>query len=87
MQTFDRTVLVVLAVGVWALVLAPQEIGAHHKDDIVSHSCGIDGSAYGVTTSFRQRWSPRTMAGSSATMGRSANVSVGARAPSARGIS
>ncbi len=49
MQTFDRTVLVVLAVGVWALVLAPQEIGAHHKDDIVSHSCGIDGSAYGVT--------------------------------------
>jgi hypothetical protein len=48
MLTFDRIVLVVLAVGVWALVLAPQEIGAHHKDDIVSHSCDIDGSAYGV---------------------------------------
>ena len=30
------------------LVLAPREIGTHHKDDIVSHSCDIDGSAYGV---------------------------------------
>jgi len=48
MLTFDRIVLVVLAVGVWALVLAPREIGAHHKDDIVSHACDIDGSAYGV---------------------------------------
>ena len=48
MLILDRTVIVVLALGVWALVLAPQELGAHHKDDIVSHSCGIDGSAYGV---------------------------------------
>ena len=31
MLTFDRIVLVVLAVGVWALVLAPREIGAHHS--------------------------------------------------------
>ena len=31
-----------------ALVLTPREIVAHHKDDIVSHSCDIDGSAYGV---------------------------------------
>ena len=48
MLTFDRIVLVVLAVGVWALVLAPREIGAHHKDDIISHSCDFDGSAYGA---------------------------------------
>ena len=48
MLNFDRIVLVMLALGVWALVLAPQELDAHHKDDIVSHSCGIDGSAYGV---------------------------------------
>ena len=47
MLKFDRTILVVLALGVWALVLAPREIGAHHKDDIISHSCDIDGSAYG----------------------------------------
>ncbi len=49
MLIFDRTVIVVLALGVWALlVLTPQELDAHHKDDIVRHSCGIDGSAYGV---------------------------------------
>ena len=48
MLIFDRTVIVVLALGVWALlVLTPQELDAHHKD-FVSHSCGIDGSAYGV---------------------------------------
>jgi hypothetical protein len=48
MLIFDRIVIVVLALGVWALVLTPREIIAHHKDDIVAHSCGIDGSAYGV---------------------------------------
>ncbi len=48
MLKFDRIVLVVLALGVRALVLKPQGIVAHHKDDIVSHSCDIDGSAYGV---------------------------------------
>ena len=31
MLTFDRIVLTVLAVGVWARVLAPREIGAHHS--------------------------------------------------------
>ena len=48
MLKFDRIVIVVLALGVWVLVLTPREIVAHHKDDIVNHSCGIDGSAYGV---------------------------------------
>ena len=48
MLNFDRIVLVVLALGVWALVLAPREIVAHHKSDIISHSCDIDGSAYGA---------------------------------------
>ena len=48
MLNFDRIVLVVLALGVGALVLKPQGIVAHHKDDIVSHSCDIDGSAYGA---------------------------------------
>ena len=46
MLTFDRIVLVVLAAGVWALVLAPQELGAHHQDAV--HSCDISGDAYGL---------------------------------------
>ena len=44
MLKFDRIVLVVLALGVWALVLKPQEIGAHDDD---SHGCFIDGNAIG----------------------------------------
>ncbi len=48
MLIIDRIVMVGLALGVWMLVLTPREIVAHHKDDIVSHSCDIDGSAYGV---------------------------------------
>ena len=48
MLKLDRIILVVLALGVWALVLSPRGISAHHEDDIISHSCGIDGSAYGV---------------------------------------
>ncbi len=47
MLKFDRIVMVVLALGVWALVLTPRDIVAHQKDDIVNHSCDIDGSAYG----------------------------------------
>ena len=47
MLNFDRIVLVVLALGVWALVLTPRGIVAHHKDDIISHACDIAGSAYG----------------------------------------
>ncbi len=48
MRTFDRITLILLVLGVWALVLSPQSIEAHHEDDIINHSCGIDGSAYGV---------------------------------------
>ncbi len=44
MLKFDRIVIVVLALGVWALVLTPREIVAL---DPISHSCDIDGSAYG----------------------------------------
>ncbi len=47
MLKFDRIVIVVLALGVWALVLTPRDIVAHNKDDIVGHACDIDGSAYG----------------------------------------
>ncbi len=50
MLIFDRIVLVVLALGVWALVLAPQEIGAHHKD--AGHSCDVGGSAHGQLESY-----------------------------------
>ncbi len=48
MLIFDRIVIVVLALGVWALVLTPREIFAQNTADIVNHSCDIDGSAYGV---------------------------------------
>ncbi len=47
MLKFDRIVIVVLALGVWALVLTPRDIVAHHPDDIIRHACDIDGSAYG----------------------------------------
>ncbi len=46
MRTFDRIILVVLALGVWALVLMPQVTGAHHYLDD-GHSCDISGKAYG----------------------------------------
>ncbi len=44
MLNFDRIVMVVLALGVWALVLTPREIVAL---DPINHACDIDGSAYG----------------------------------------
>ncbi len=63
MLIFDRIVLVVLALGVWALVLTPQEIGAHHQYDdgmrvasrmpwatawgSLGHNCSVSGEAYG----------------------------------------
>ncbi len=46
MRAFDRIILATLALGVWALVLAPQEIGAHHQNND-GHSCDISGSAWG----------------------------------------
>ena len=48
MRTFDRIILIMLALGVWALVLAPQEIGAHHQYDD-GHSCDVSGFAFGDT--------------------------------------
>ena len=58
MRTFDRVVLVVLALGIWALVLKPTDLTAHgewhsHTGDYaeVDHdhysSCRISGSASG----------------------------------------
>ncbi len=47
MRALDRIVLVVLALGVWALVLSPQETGARRYYDDRRHSCGISGEAYG----------------------------------------
>ncbi len=45
MRTFDRIILVALALGVWALMLSPQELGAHHSG--AAHSCFVSGEAYG----------------------------------------
>ena len=45
MLKFDRIVIVVLALGVWALVLKPQEIGAHHSS--AGHDCNVSGEAWG----------------------------------------
>tara|TARA_R100000353_G_C6342663_1_gene150850 strand:- start:131 stop:370 length:240 start_codon:yes stop_codon:yes gene_type:complete len=57
MKTFDRVVLVVLALGIWALVLKPSDITAHgewhshyqYADESHTHSadCTISGSAEG----------------------------------------
>lgn len=41
MLKFDRAILIVLAFGIWVLVLSPQEIGAQE-----GHSCNIIGKAY-----------------------------------------
>ncbi len=43
MLIFNRIVVVVLALGVWALVLV---LGAHHQDDD-GHSCDVSGSLWG----------------------------------------
>ena len=45
MQTFDRIVLTVLVLGIWVLVLTPQDLGAHHED--ARHRCTADGTGYG----------------------------------------
>ena len=47
MRTFDRIVLTVLALGIWALVLSPQSIEAHHA--LVAHDCYISGTVDGQT--------------------------------------
>ncbi len=45
MLTFDRFALTMLALGIWALVLSPQSIEAHHAQAV--HDCYISGSADG----------------------------------------
>ena len=61
MRNFDRIVLVVLALGIWALVLKPTELTAHgdwhtHDGDYAeeSHdhslSCRISGTAVGYAS-------------------------------------
>ena len=45
MRTFDRIILVMLALGVWVLVLSPRSIEAHHIFAV--HDCSISGTADG----------------------------------------
>ena len=44
MKNLDRILVLVLAVGVWALVLKPTSLTAHYEND---HRCEIDGFAEG----------------------------------------
>ena len=44
MKFFDRLILVVLAAGVWALVLQPSDTVAHYNN---YHSCSGSGTGYG----------------------------------------
>ncbi len=45
MRTFDRIIMIVLALGLWALVLSPKSIEAHHA--LAAHDCYISGTADG----------------------------------------
>ena len=45
MLTLDRIVLTILALGIWALVLSPRSIEAHHIFAV--HDCDISGTADG----------------------------------------
>ncbi len=45
MRIFDRITLIVLALGLWALVLSPKSIEAHHAHAV--HDCYISGIADG----------------------------------------
>ncbi len=47
MHIFDRVILVMLALGVWALVLSPRSIEAHHAR--TAHDCDISGTVDGQT--------------------------------------
>ena len=47
MNWFDRSLLLVLALGVWALVFQPSSLIAHHQSDD-GHSCDFSwGGGYG----------------------------------------
>ncbi len=45
MRSIDRAILIVLALGIWALVLKPTVLVAHHED--ADHSCTASGDGYG----------------------------------------
>jgi hypothetical protein len=47
MRTFDRVVLVVLALGIWALVLKPSNLTAHGSEHDHITSCDLSGVAHG----------------------------------------
>ncbi len=47
MRTFDRIILIMLVLGLWALVLSPRSIEAHHAR--TAHDCSISGTAVGQT--------------------------------------
>ena len=44
MRSIDRVILIVLALGIWALVLQPTMLAAHHEDE---HSCSVNVSGSG----------------------------------------
>ena len=45
MRSIDRVILIVLALGIWALVLKPTVLAAHHGG--ADHSCDASGDGYG----------------------------------------
>ena len=45
MRTFDCIMLIMLALGLWALVLSPRSIEAHHAR--AAHDCYISGTVDG----------------------------------------
>ncbi len=47
MGTIDRITMIVLALGLWALVLSPKSIEAHHA--LAAHDCTISGAVNGQT--------------------------------------
>ena len=47
MRTFDRIVLAVLALGIWALVLKPTSLTAHGSNHSHDVKCAMSGLAYG----------------------------------------
>ena len=56
MRTFDRIVLMVLAAGIWALVLKPTVLPAHLSRNTKTdhtHKCTITGQAFGFVTAGR----------------------------------
>lgn len=44
MRTIDRLLIFVLAAGIWALILQPNQLNAHSDDN---HSCSGSGTGHG----------------------------------------